>query len=254
MRGDEVEQLLAEREAAVRAEAERLEAEAASVAERLAGCRGELERLVLARQVLAGVVPAHQVRAERGDERLLQDGQDAAAVDDAGAGLPRTGRAQQRFAALAMALLRPAAFGSGLVDAHDMTGLLHMLSLVAEGRPFTVRALLESMRAQGVQAGNGHGLIGETAVLGMVGRFIEAGFVRRLPRTKAATGRFLHQAYEVYLDPALNPDRVPGQASPAGGRPASVDVAEVCNAAAALLEELAGGRPARPTTPPPGNC
>jgi hypothetical protein len=123
-------------------------------------------------------------------------------------------RPAQGVPAPAVTVLRHMVFGSGLVEAHDMTGLLHMLFLVAEGRPFTVRVLLESMRAEGIRAANGSGLIGNAAVFGMVRRFIEAGFVRKLPQTKGGAGRFRPQEYEVYLDPAYNPDWEQAHASP----------------------------------------
>lgn len=48
----EVQRLLAEREAACRAEADRLEAEAERIAGLLSVCRKELERLVVAREVV----------------------------------------------------------------------------------------------------------------------------------------------------------------------------------------------------------
>jgi hypothetical protein len=55
---DEVLRLLGEQETMCRAEVERLEAEQARLADLLATCRVELERLVVAREVIAGLVPA----------------------------------------------------------------------------------------------------------------------------------------------------------------------------------------------------
>lgn len=60
---DEVLQLLGEQETMCRAEVERLEAEHARLAVLLATCRGELERLVVAREVVARLVPAPPVTA-----------------------------------------------------------------------------------------------------------------------------------------------------------------------------------------------
>jgi hypothetical protein len=55
---DEVLRLLGEQETMCRAVVERLEAEQARLADLLATCRVELERLVVAREVIAGLVPA----------------------------------------------------------------------------------------------------------------------------------------------------------------------------------------------------
>ena len=60
---DEVLRLLGEQETMCRAEVERLEAERARRADLLATCRVELERLVVAREVIAGLVPAPPVAA-----------------------------------------------------------------------------------------------------------------------------------------------------------------------------------------------
>ncbi|WP_127361546.1 hypothetical protein [Actinacidiphila soli] len=61
---EEVLWLLAERETAFRAEADRLEAEAERIAGLLAACRKELERLVVAREVI-GELPQHRPSAPR---------------------------------------------------------------------------------------------------------------------------------------------------------------------------------------------
>ena len=58
---DEVLRLLGEQETMCRAEVERLEAEQARLADLLATCRVELERVVVAREVIAGLVPAPPV-------------------------------------------------------------------------------------------------------------------------------------------------------------------------------------------------
>jgi hypothetical protein len=55
---DEVLRLLGDQETMCRAEVERLEAEHARLAELLATCQTELDRLVVAREVVAGLAPA----------------------------------------------------------------------------------------------------------------------------------------------------------------------------------------------------
>jgi hypothetical protein len=60
---DEVLRLLGEQESMCRAEVERLDAEQARLAGLLATCRVELERLVVAREVVAGLVPPPPVAA-----------------------------------------------------------------------------------------------------------------------------------------------------------------------------------------------
>ena len=60
---DEVLRLLGEQETMCRAEVERLEVEQARLADLLATCRVELERFVVAREVVAGLVPGLSVAA-----------------------------------------------------------------------------------------------------------------------------------------------------------------------------------------------
>ncbi|WBP92181.1 hypothetical protein [Kitasatospora cathayae] len=106
----------------------------------------------------------------------------------------------------AVTVFRYMVFGSGLTEPHDMTGLLHLLFLTAKG-DFTMADLLASLRSEGISSANGKGLIGDHAVKDMVRRFIQAGFVRKLPRTrKPGKKGFGPQEYEVYLEPAYNPD------------------------------------------------
>jgi len=63
--GDQILRLLGEREAAGRAEMLRLEQEAARIAGLIEGCRQEMERLAVTREVLSGLVtgPAEPVVA-----------------------------------------------------------------------------------------------------------------------------------------------------------------------------------------------
>jgi hypothetical protein len=56
--GDQIVRLLAEREAAARAEWLRLEQEAAQIAGLIEECRREIERLAITREVLSGLVTA----------------------------------------------------------------------------------------------------------------------------------------------------------------------------------------------------
>ena len=58
MDGDQVLRLVAEREAAARAEWLRLEQEAAQITALIEGCRREVERLAITREVLSGLVTA----------------------------------------------------------------------------------------------------------------------------------------------------------------------------------------------------
>jgi hypothetical protein len=61
--GDQIVRLLAEREAAARAEWLRLEQEAAQIAGLIEECRREIERLAITREVLSGLVTASAARA-----------------------------------------------------------------------------------------------------------------------------------------------------------------------------------------------
>lgn len=105
-------------------------------------------------------------------------------------------------------------FGSGLTGPFDMTGLLHLLFLVAGGGEVSMATLLESLRREGIPGANGIGLIGEYGVKSMMRRFIAAGFIRKLPR-KRNTGvdenrkprkGFGPQEYTLYIEPVYNPD------------------------------------------------
>lgn len=81
---EEVLGLLAERETAFRAEADRLEAEAERIAGLLAACRKELERLVVAREVI-GELPQHRPplpQQDRGGGGVLVPRADSAAFAD----------------------------------------------------------------------------------------------------------------------------------------------------------------------------
>lgn len=70
MDGDQIVRLLAEREAAARAEWLRLEQEAAQIAGLIEECRREIERLAIAREVLSGLVtaPAESVPTALGQD------------------------------------------------------------------------------------------------------------------------------------------------------------------------------------------
>jgi hypothetical protein len=61
--GDQIVRLLAEREAAARAEWLRLEQEAAQIAGLIEECRREIERLAITREVLSGLVTARAAPA-----------------------------------------------------------------------------------------------------------------------------------------------------------------------------------------------
>ncbi|WP_018217255.1 hypothetical protein [Salinispora vitiensis] len=79
----EVARLLAEREAACRAEADRLEGEAERIAGLLSVCRKELERLTVAREVI-GELPVADLGAPVAGGRVVGDGLPASAADVAG--------------------------------------------------------------------------------------------------------------------------------------------------------------------------
>jgi len=120
----------------------------------------------------------------------------------------------------------------GLTDLCDGWGLVHLLFLVAKGQEFTVATLLESLRSAGIKAANGSGLIGLDQVRKTVKNFIRVGLVRPVEQSHGERGRFGAQVYEIYLDPADNPDWA---AYPGAGPASPPPVAEAKAAAAAAV-------------------
>ncbi|WP_139238476.1 hypothetical protein [Streptomyces aidingensis] len=109
----------------------------------------------------------------------------------------------------ATTVLRHMVFGSGLTHALDYVVLLHMLFALEEDRPVTVRDLWLGLQAEGVRsAKNTKELVGRDAVYQSVNRLIKAGFVRRVEEG-GKPGQFGSVRYEVYRQPAYNPDHMP---------------------------------------------
>ncbi len=109
----------------------------------------------------------------------------------------------------AVVVHRHMVYDSGLVHPLDHVVLLHLLFVVAEGKSVNVQRLWRELQAQGVRsAKNANELVGRTAVYESFNRLIEARFVRRV-QAGAAAGRFEKVAYELYPQPAWNPDANP---------------------------------------------
>ncbi|ONK09256.1 hypothetical protein [Streptomyces sp. MP131-18] len=109
----------------------------------------------------------------------------------------------------ATTVLRHMVFGSGLTHSLDYVVLLHMLFALEEDRPVTVKDLWLGLQAEGVRsAKNAKALVGRDAVYQSVNRLITAGFVRRV-EDGGKPGQFGSVRYEVYRQPAYNPDFMP---------------------------------------------
>ncbi|MFI9332644.1 hypothetical protein ACIGZJ_34565 [Kitasatospora sp. NPDC052868] len=115
-------------------------------------------------------------------------------------------------------------YGSNLPDPLDTLVLLHLMFMVAGGTSPTAAKVLAALRAEGVQAGNGSGLIGRDAVQASFRRLTEAGFLRRIGQAQGQKGRFGGAGYELYRRPAYNPDWMPSEPLSADGAPVSPQV------------------------------
>jgi hypothetical protein len=99
-------------------------------------------------------------------------------------------------------------YGSGLTHALDYVVLLHLLFMLEEDRPVTIKDLWESLQAEGIRsAKNSKELVGRDAVYQSVNRLIAAKFVYRVEQD-AAPGKFGSVKYLVYRQPAYHPDFV----------------------------------------------
>ncbi|WP_202511992.1 hypothetical protein [Streptomyces sp. SID3343] len=109
----------------------------------------------------------------------------------------------------AVVLHRHMVYGSGLVHALDHVLLMHLLFVVAEGRALTVKDMWRELQAAGIRsAKNAAVLVGRDAVYESFGRLIEARFVRRI-QAGGSSGSFGKVSYELYPQPAWNPDAMP---------------------------------------------
>ncbi|MFI0596602.1 hypothetical protein [Streptomyces griseus] len=126
----------------------------------------------------------------------------------------------------ATTVMRGMVFGSGLAHSLDYVVLLHVLFRLEENQPFTPKDIWRGLQAEGIRSAKSHkDLVGRDAVYEAFNRIIAAKFIRRV-EDGAAPGRFGKVRYELYRQPAYNPDFapspepwVPGE-SPALPRPA----------------------------------
>ncbi|MFJ8443989.1 hypothetical protein [Kitasatospora griseola] len=102
-------------------------------------------------------------------------------------------------------------YGANLPDPLDTLVLLHLMFMVAGGTSPTAAKVLTALRAEGIQAGNGSGLIGRDAVQASFRRLTQAGFLRRIGQAQGQKGRFGGAGYELYRRPSYNPDWVPSE-------------------------------------------
>ncbi|WP_069874470.1 hypothetical protein [Streptomyces malaysiensis] len=110
--------------------------------------------------------------------------------------------------ALATTVLRHMVYGSGLVHALDYVVLLHLLFMLEEDRPVTIKHLWEALQAEGVRsAKNSKELVGRDAVYQSVSRLIKAKFVYRVEEG-STPGKFGSVRYLVYRQPAFHPEFV----------------------------------------------
>ncbi|BBG20677.1 hypothetical protein RVR_P154 (plasmid) [Actinacidiphila reveromycinica] len=106
----------------------------------------------------------------------------------------------------ATTVMRHMVYGSGLTHALDYVVLLHLLFMLEEDRPVTVKDLWEALQVEGIRsAKNAKELVGRDAVYQSVTRLIEARFVHRVEEG-SAPGRFGSVRYLVYRQPAYHPE------------------------------------------------
>jgi len=105
----------------------------------------------------------------------------------------------------ATTVMRHMVYGSGLTHALDYVVLLHLLFMLEEDRPVTVKDLWEGLQAEGIRsAKNAKELVGRDAVYDAVKRLIAARFVHRVEEG-GTPGRFGQVRYLVYRQPAYHP-------------------------------------------------
>ncbi|MEV6080996.1 hypothetical protein AB0L80_38745 [Streptomyces sp. NPDC052069] len=98
-------------------------------------------------------------------------------------------------------------FGSLLTHSLDYVVILHLLFSIAEGSSPTPLKVWEELKARGIRSSkNVEELVGKNAVYESFGRLIAAGLVRRVEVLNKVPGRRPTIAYDVYDNPAWNPD------------------------------------------------
>ena len=119
--------------------------------------------------------------------------------------------------------------GDQLHHTLDYVIMLHLLRAPAAARSLTPPALWRELQARGIRsANNSGGLVGRNAVYDSLNRLIEAGFVRRVELTNERfPGRKERTVYEVFGDPAWNPDWQARQAGASRSAVAATDPALV---------------------------
>ncbi|MEU5108211.1 hypothetical protein AB0H07_39140 [Streptomyces sp. NPDC021354] len=111
----------------------------------------------------------------------------------------------------ATTVMRHMVYGSGLTHALDYVVLLHTLFRLEENQAFTPKDIWRDLQAEGVRsAKNANELVGRDAVYQSFNRLIEAKFIRRTT-VGGAPGRFGQVRYELYRQPAYNPEYAPPQ-------------------------------------------
>jgi hypothetical protein len=109
----------------------------------------------------------------------------------------------------ATTVMRGMVYGSGLTHALDYVVLLHTLFRLERNQPFTPKDIWGDLQAEGVRsAKNAKELVGRDAVYEAFNRLIEAKFVRRIT-VGGGPGRFGRVGYELYRQPAYNPEYAP---------------------------------------------
>ncbi|MBT2439816.1 hypothetical protein J7E93_06705 [Streptomyces sp. ISL-36] len=109
----------------------------------------------------------------------------------------------------ATTVMRGMVYGSGLTHALDYVVLLHTLFRLEENQAFTPKDIWRDLQEEGVRsAKNANELVGRDAVYESFNRLIDAKFIRRVT-VGGAPGRFGKVRYELYRQPAYNPDFAP---------------------------------------------
>ncbi|MCX5318091.1 hypothetical protein [Streptomyces sp. NBC_00154] len=106
----------------------------------------------------------------------------------------------------ATTIMRHMVYGSGLTRALDYVVLLHALFRLEENQAFTPKDIWRDLQAEGVRsAKNANELVGRDAVYESFNRLIAAKFIRRMA-IDGTPGRFGKVRYELFRQPAYNPD------------------------------------------------
>ncbi|MFI5634863.1 hypothetical protein ACIA8E_37050 [Streptomyces sp. NPDC051664] len=106
----------------------------------------------------------------------------------------------------ATTVMRHMVYGSGLTRALDYVVLLHALFRLEENQAFTPKDIWRDLQAEGVRsAKNANELVGRDAVYESFNRLIAAKFIRRMA-VDGVPGRFGKVRYELFRQPAYNPD------------------------------------------------